>query len=219
MIILNRKSKFKEYTLNNLLIIFTIIILIALSFKPVFALSEEQEITSSGGRLTGLWKDMLSDEQKITEEIKPGYWGVTKYKFNDISFGYDIQRTNSLVSPYKLIINFKGNFVTNQQSPYANSSSLNGKWYGFKTREEAVNHATDMDFSNDPISCEFTVIYAYQDGFWTFKGGNDLFDFRLQPLLSNEALNMKFQKLLKVPVKDEVIKPVNKAKKKTKNKG
>ena len=179
------------------------ILLFFTSAQSASAFAEVQEIVSSGERLMGLWQDMLSGECQFVHQYKPAYYGVDKYRFIAESFRFDIQRTTSLVSPYRLTISFKAEYKSNEQSPSANATSFQGQRFGFKTAAQAEANVAAGDFGEGHIF-DYSIFYVYQSGFWIYKGATQgSFDFNIETFLRREANAQKFQRLLKVPLKTE----------------
>jgi hypothetical protein len=197
-------------TKRHLFPIAKFLVVVFLLFSPsivqvAMGSAEEAEIVSSGERLLGLWQDTLSPGYQYVHKYKPDYYGVRKYKVVPSSFRYDIQRTNSLVSPYRLLISFSVEYSSNEKSPLANAGYYAGRQYGFKTAQQAEDNVTPGDFDETSTSTfDFSVNYVYQDGFWVYKGPNGGgFDLNVSPFLKKDENALKFERLLKVPVKTE----------------
>jgi len=103
-----------------------------------------------------LLKALLKDRQARVAAASPVYfnkhtkgWAKRKMSLDDII--YDVQKTNSLVTPYLGIVNFK---VYLRQTPF------------FPTGEEAKASGSFGE-ADDGRACRAT--YGFQEGKWTLK--------------------------------------------------
>ena len=191
-------------SLAKVLIILPIAIITGL---PAFAnITDETTLLSSAEKTAKAWEQLLSKGIDLAScETRGGYykyWHVMRFKYTG-NVGFDIRKTDSIVSPYMLIINFETNFWDNARSPNANGHFSETpelkKWYGFKTSEEALNNVKPIDFDKeDVINC--TVYYAFQKGFWVYKGGNDYFEGNFERHLKSKETSPYFKDILSIPV-------------------
>jgi hypothetical protein len=120
--------------------------------------------------------------------------------------GYDIKRTDSIISPYLLIVSLRTSFMDNAASPNANGhyDSFLKKTYGFKTAEEALANTKPMDFPPESTGkvggeLDLKIQYAYQKGVWVLKGGNNLFGYNFMEHLNSKENGHYFKDLLAIP--------------------
>lgn len=94
-----------------------------------------------------------------------------RLKFEEVDIGYNVEKTNSLVSPYIGYIVLTLNVKSNQES--GNVGTYQAGTVGFS--DSASAKASDVFISCGPRqtnkSCigEIKVNYAYQNGEWVFK--------------------------------------------------
>lgn len=188
------------------LIVIIFFLLFIVNVSSSWAISEDR-VESSAEDLVGKWEKLISKEPSLLYYYDDmGAWSVTKIHLVSGSLGFDIRRTNSIVTPYRLIIYLKTNFSGNDGSPNANFVKSNGNKFGFKTAKDALNNTKPIDLSMDsfkgiPFEYDLAIYYAFQKNFWVFKNGNDDFNFYIgQRMLMKENIYL-FKGLFKIPVK------------------
>lgn len=158
--------------------IFVIIILsIMITELPVFAIDEAKVVTSAE-KIVNNWTELLpKGHSKFSVYVSSAkYWIVRK--FLDVSVEYDVQKTDSIVSPYLLIVRIELLWLDNDFSPNANATLYgNEKMRGFKTEEDASAHTESNDFftkyskfSQKAGGNSINVYYLYRGSFWECKG-------------------------------------------------
>lgn len=182
---------------KHFIIIFIISCLILLQANFVFS-ADDQEILLSGEKLVTSWNEAFAKEVDSVRQF--GYehgWCVERYKLIDGTLGYDIKKTDSLVSPYTLIISLKVLTSDNCSSPNANGSysKMLKKVHHFKTIEDALNNRLPTDFYPEWTERDIKINYAYQKGKWIFKGGNNN-SLLFYESVSNLEENSKFKNLM-----------------------
>jgi hypothetical protein len=168
---------------------------------------DETKLVSSAEKVVEAWGKVLSKEVDLVSYTSSGYWRVRRHKLIDGTLSYDIKKTDSIVSPYMLIVGFKTFFMDNDSSPNAKGyydQNLK-KWYGFKTAEEALTNTNPIDFAPDitgrrGLDLDLKVHYAYQKVIWVLKGGNRLFGFNFSEHLYSKENGHYFKDLLSIPI-------------------
>ena len=160
-------------------IIFTVFCLLLIQSNLVFSANEEK-VVSSGEKIAETWNANFKKDIDVVNKFRDAGWGVRRYKLIEGTFSYDVIKTDSLTSPYMLLIKFKTCLTDNCGSPNANGnySEILKKQYCFKTIEDALNNVQLTDFADsrcDYLQYDHQINYAYQKGKWIFKGGNDVF--------------------------------------------
>lgn len=186
-------------------IVFFIIFIASVSLS--WAISEDK-LVSSAEKVVSLWQKLFSkDVILLGGSSSDNFRWATKMHLIEDSFSYDVKRTDSIVSPYQLIINFKINYLgTNLDSPNANGIYLSSsnKTYGFKTAEDALKHMNEEDLKDYSFKMVFDlqIYYALQKGSWVFKDGNENFNRYIgrSGMTKKENLHL-FKDLFKIPVK------------------
>ena len=152
----------------NLKLIIVFIMIFGIVY-PACAIDEDRLITSAG-KVEKSWKLFFSD--KFIYAINFGeYWVAEKVYYKN-SFSFDIRRTNSIVSPYKLIFSFKAHSCQNGASPKANGKyyDVAKKWFGYKRAKEALANTSEKDFGNGDIDT-YSGQYTYTKGSWIKNWG------------------------------------------------
>ncbi|MDY7000558.1 MAG: hypothetical protein SVS15_02100 [Thermodesulfobacteriota bacterium] len=162
----------KNYSFLIFLALITILVLPGMSYAK-----DEEVVLESAKEVINIWQQHLDKGIDIINfSPKDNYWFMRRIIGGRIS--YDVKRTDSLVSPYKLIIyvnNIK--YKENINGPGANgyySKDLN-KIYGYKSKLEALNKVSKMDFTCQG-NFDFIIFYAFQDNGWVLKGGDTYFE-------------------------------------------
>ena len=123
-------------------------------------------------KVENLWEQFFSDGLIYAHKFDE-YWVAFKNVYLKNSFKFDIQKTNSIVSPYNLFISFRALSYQNDSSPKANGNFAedHNQWYGFKTAAEAFAHTSLKDMGNGN-PWEYSAKYLYKKGNWILKDGN-----------------------------------------------
>ncbi len=162
---------------------------------------------SSAKKLISSWEKLLSKGVNLAwySELDD-IWKVFKPMPAEGSFQYDVRKTGSTTTPYKLNIFFKAAFSDNLLSPNANATlKSTQKKGGFKTCKDALDHTKPTDFeasvSANPFIEDLVIHYVLQKGFWVYKNGNDKFNIYIGQDMTLKDNIHYFTDLLKVPVK------------------
>lgn len=162
----------------------------------------ENIIDSAEKKVVGAWESQLSRGLTILRHIESdrySYYDVRKLVLISV-LSYDIKKTDSIVSPYKLILNFSVNYFDNTTGPKANGyhSNSTNKTYGYKTSQEALGcvRASDLE-KGSPM--DMVVYYALQKNKWVLKGGNSLFQANI--LRHSKTLVPLMAEVATIPVK------------------
>jgi hypothetical protein len=178
--------------------IFVILMLTGLSAWAI----DEEKLISSAEKIVEAWQTMLDKGMDLVSLTRDStYWKVMSYKIVG-PIGYDIKKTDSIVTPYQLILTFNATVFSNATGPNRNgyySKSLK-EWYGFKTMEEALAHKSPADFSVYSDGMDFRMYYAFQRNAWVLKGGNTQFEAHINSHIRDKGNIHYFQDLLLVPV-------------------
>ncbi len=183
------------------LILIVALLILAPTWSMVWS-EDETKLISSAEKVVEAWGKLFSKDVDIVSYVSSEYWKVRRYKLVDGTLGYDIKKTDSLVSPYILIVNFKVLFMDNDSSPNARGVYAQDlkKWYGFRTAEEALNNTKPIDFATAVTDNYVKIHYAYQKGNWILRGGNRFFDFSFSEHLNNKEHGNYFKDLLIISV-------------------
>lgn len=137
----------------------------------VFPVTNEMLISSAKNIVTK-WDNLLRDDHTLVSGDE-GIWCVYRSTLiGDLSF--DIQETNSIVSPYLLIISGQTRWDHNLNSIFADRENevVSGN-FGFTTKEKAMSHVKPSDFGHGVTRLyDIKLFYAYQGGSWIFKDPN-----------------------------------------------
>lgn len=167
-------------------------------------------LCSAGDSILSAWETMLSKGYLEVSQDKRGGWKATKHLWVPGSGSFDISKSDSIESPYVLIIKFKTKHCgSNFFSPNAN-----GPYYqvfdrkcGFVSVEEALANCQDNDFvdyNNQPHAgnvYDIMVNYLYQNGSWIISQGNDNFMIFFGDGLKNNLNREYFRDLLTIKAK------------------
>ena len=148
-------------------IAFALSIYFLMSFSCSFA--NEKKIIETGKHKADSWFKILS-EPGISLNGDAGSWVVYRSSVVPGSTGYDIKKTDSIISPYLLIISANARWENNSQSRRAEVPTIINKkiMVGFETEESALKNMTEDDFSicSDRETFNIQISYAYQNGKW-----------------------------------------------------
>ena len=126
---------------------------------------DESKVAASAEKIAKSWEELLP-KKKDKVAVYNGfdkYWKVREFKSTSVKF--DVQKTDSIISPYLLIVSIEVGYYENDCSLNANAYKI-GKWQyysykddavietnvfrGFKTKEEALSH-TDLSEDYCPL--------------------------------------------------------------------
>ena len=187
-----------------------IVILIFVIFLPNVASSwaiSEDKVVSSAEEVVSRWENLFSKDIYLLSyhEDDPVY-SVQVVHLVPGSISFDVKKTDSIVTPYKLIVNFAINSKSNSDSPGADHV------FGFKNKEDALKHMKEADFRDKTLTRDeqlkvqayprkVTCYYAFQKGSWEFKGGDSNFDLWIGWHITKKENFHYFKDLIKIPVK------------------
>ena len=191
--------------------IFVILMLTGLSACTI---DEEEKVLSSSEKIAASWQTMLDNGLDLVHHGIGSCWLVSRYVIVGL-VSYDVEKTDSLVSPYQLILTFKVREFHNGLGADRNGhyDKSEKKWFGFKTAEEALAHRSPDDFVDNfaeickdrpelrickPIDC--TIYYAFQKNAWVYKGGNKMFEAYINSYIRSKENIHYIQDLLVVPL-------------------
>lgn len=138
-----------------------ILTLICLFCFNVTCFANEQEVINSFKKLVN---ELCIHEQAtygvrvsyVSYENGKGYW--SKYQKTNLKAEIDIQKTNSIISPYKGIA-----ILQNDVIDYCSNDNPKGQ---YATKQEAEQ--ADMKWYK-PAKFKYQYIYVYQDEKWELK--------------------------------------------------
>jgi hypothetical protein len=172
----------------------------------------EDNVVSSAEKVVSRWEELLSqDINVLCHHRGNAVWYVEVVHLVPGSMSFDVEKTSSIVTPYRLIVNFIINSKDNLYSPNANGEDK----IGFKNKEDAFKHMKENDFRIFPPgistpeielemqsdSHELRCYYAFQKGSWVLKHGNDKFVDNIgKCMFENENFHY-FIDLFEIPVK------------------
>lgn len=159
-----------------------------------YAQIDQSKLLKSAERVVSIWASNLEGGFNVLKRVESSsldkenyyYWTVRRLTLIGIP-SYDVRRTDSLVSPYKLIINFRVKYEDNTSGPNVNgyySKSLK-RTYGYSSAENAMRYTNPEDFIDLNPICKsrpgsnvmrLSTFYAFQGDKWVLKGGSDLFE-------------------------------------------
>lgn len=173
------------------------IFLTALIFlsSHVYATSSTDEVVRSAEEIVTYWDRVVSKEYTIVDG-NDGVWGV--YRSKSLSpLKYDIRKTDSLVSPYMLIMSFKAKWDNNYDSINANlKSEVFDNNFGFTSKEDAIKNTTEKDYmGSKPRKYDCVIYYSYQKNRWVFNRSNSDFKGYINENSSVEMKNAIFPQI------------------------
>lgn len=142
-------------------------------------LTKEEQLTLSAKKVINSWTALLHNKPYLAVLGGDDYWGVTWFNLVDNSVGFDIKKTESIISPYLLIISFQVLKSSNFTSPNANYLTDKSKYFGFKTKEDAMANTKEIDFSQSFYArgiYKVIIYYSLTENNWILNGGNEDFD-------------------------------------------
>lgn len=172
----------------------TVLGLALLMMDIAYAQVDQSKLLKTAERVVSIWTSNLEGGFDVLKRVESSsldkenyyYWTVRRITLIGIP-SYDVRRTDSLVSPYKLIINFRVKYEDNTSGPNVNghySKSLKST-YGYSSAENAMKYTNPEDFIDlNPIYksrpgsnvMSLSAFYAFQGDKWVLKGGSDLFE-------------------------------------------
>jgi hypothetical protein len=171
--------------------------------------NSEEKIISSAEEIAAFWENSLSNKLNIViYNPEMHYWHVNRIVLVNQSFDFDIKKTDSIVTPYQLIIRLSFNRWHNRLSPNANSDyEYENRIRGFKTADDALANTGNSDFDEakysyvEKISRQMTIIYVLKKKAWILEDGNDLFETYIGQHISDMNNAHLFKNVLSVPIK------------------
>ena len=193
------------------------IVFFLISFIPCIASDiSENDLIASSEKVIGKWKNMLSNGYvgARMDRGSGGSWKAMILQWVDDSASFDIKKTDSIVSPYILIIKFKEKLCgTNYFSPNANGTFSNffKRIGGFKTIEEAFLNVNETDFLKEDKAGNYVpnnghvfdrvLTYALQNGSWVLDMDSEEAKIRFEMWTPNKETEFYTKQLLSIPVK------------------
>jgi hypothetical protein len=185
----------------NFTTIFHVLFFLLISFSTPFA-SDADKALQAAEKLVNNWKTFLTQDHNLVRYHDIDlYWFCKRAQLYNNSLEYDVRRTDSLVSPYKLIISFEFTQLENREGPNAYAKG------GYRTAKDALHHTTLNDYKlikyshGDPMIWNCTAYYAFQENKWIYKDGDDNFFIRFGMFIKHEENNKYFMNLLQVDAK------------------
>ena len=171
--------------------------------------NSEEKIISSAEEIAALWENLLSKKLNILiYNSEMHYWYAHRIVPINKSFNFNIKKTDSIVTPYQLIISFSFNRWHNRLSPEANSDYIDeNRIIGFKTANDALANVGNSDFEEaeysyvEKISRQMTMTYVLKKKVWILESGNDLFETYIGQHIANVNNAYLFKNVLSVPIK------------------
>jgi len=191
-------------------IIAAVIISILLLFSvTICGAIAEEKIVSSAEEIVTFWEDLLSDKLDIViYNTEMDYWYVNRIVMVNQSFDFEIINTDSIATPYQLIITLSFNRWHNRFSPNANSNyGYENRIWGFKSAEDALantgkSYFEEAEYSTmEKISRKMAMVYVLKKEAWILEGGNDLFETYIGQHISDVNNAHLFKNVLSVPIK------------------
>ena len=142
--------------------------------NPVEELAATSEmLVLSAEKIVQAWSVLLNQDYSLIEG-DGGSWGVYRSVFLP-PLKYDVKRTDSLVSPYKLIITGKAKWDSNFESLDADVySEVFETNFGFSSREKALASTKESDFSRGKgRKYNLIIQYSFRNGSWVINEVSD----------------------------------------------
>jgi hypothetical protein len=185
-----------------------IIYILLLSNLAMGGADAEDKIISSSAEIAALWQDLLSNHFEILiYNPKKHYWYVHKIVLVNNSLSYKINKTNSSVTPYQLVIRFSFNRWHNHLSSRANSDyEYQNRKVGFKTADDALSNIGISDFEEaeyghmEKISRQMEMTYVLINKACIFKDGNEIFETYIGQHIANVNNKHLFENALNIPI-------------------
>ena len=185
-----------------------IILILLLSSVTICDAISEKKIVSSAKEIVAFWENLLSNNSSIViynPEMR--YWHVNRLVLVNRSLDFDVQKTDSIDTPYNLTIHLSFNRWQNLHSPNANSDyEYKNRIRGFKTADDALANTESSDFEEaeynyvELISRKMIIFYILKNKTWILKGGNDLFDKYIGQHISDVNNAHLFKNFLAFPI-------------------
>ena len=135
---------------------------IALS-SPLRAEPNEAALVESVKRLGANWERILKSQTVVLLECDGGGFVGVRARAGTHVVGIDLQRTNSLMSPYRGIVEISGAFETND-------SKQNGACHSSPSAAKLANGWWGLNLSFD-----MRLTYDLENDSFKISGGNELF--------------------------------------------
>lgn len=134
---------------------------------PAFGASD-QDAVAAGKMIAGLWSK-LPQYSYLIHECDEGTFSLTRIRVSDVTF--DVRKTNSLISPYSIVIEFDLQSDTNEPKGTSGrllpSEMLTRKQICYKSIDEARRFLDDRFFSDvfgGPARFSHTrIVYSFSD--------------------------------------------------------
>ncbi len=188
----------------------SVIISILLLFNlAICGANSEEKFISAAEEIAAIWEDLLSNKLNILlYNPTMHYWHVHQIVLVNKSFNFNIKKTDSIVSPYQLIIRFSFNRWHNRLSHKANSDyEYENHIIGFRTPDDALANIGNSDFKEaeysyvEKISRQMRMTYVLKKKVWILEGGNDLFETYIGQHIADVNNAYLFKSVLSVPTK------------------
>jgi hypothetical protein len=202
--------------MNRFISLTSIVFIMFLCSSNISAAADESRLISSGEKLLEEWEKMITrGYYPLTQGGEYKAWRVSKCSFVKGSGSYDINKTESIVTPYVLTLKFKVLFLGwNTLSPNANGvySDYFKRTVGFKTQAEALKNIEESDFLDRDLQThqfekvkamprEIMCNYVLKKNNWILKSGNDFFDIIFSEKMEYVENAKYFNNLTSFPIK------------------
>lgn len=148
----------------------------------------EVKIKRSAEKVVDAWSEVFAQKHLLVSG-EGGIWCAYRSRI-DGGVSYDIRKTDSIISPYLLIISGSAEWASNLESPKATRyNEMKSANFGFNTKEEAMQNVSENDFlGGTKRTYRIELPYALQEGYWVLKAPNH--DF-LRFLTENSSEQIK----------------------------
>jgi hypothetical protein len=183
-------------------------LVVVLALASVARAADTEKLLASAEKIAGIWEKELAKGVLLVDNASSGYWRVRKFKLKG-AVTFDVKKTDSLVSPYLLILSFSADYFDNDTGPHVNGPyGHGGVRYGYKSAADALKFTKPEDWierpsptgysKRDPI--DFQAYYAFQKGKWVLKGGSRLFEPNFMGKTEIPENRWFFSKVLVIPL-------------------
>lgn len=143
---------------------------------------DEDKIISTMKNIEQDWIRVFKNKKAYLFKCREDTWQLVRFLWGD-SVTIDVLKTQSIISPYRGVIKFRGQLEVNGSSKKANgfiNEFLGNNFNCFKTTIEALqtNEPNDWGpYTQDypSIVYDFTIYYDVQKSMIQISGGNDVF--------------------------------------------
>lgn len=175
-----------------------IMFLFCIAHTNAFAI-DDTNVVASAERVIFKLKNVFSKIAYIIANNSGNEWYNTRYFLIDEP-SYDVKKTDSMVSPYMLIVNMHLVYDSNINGPNADGSDSTSKCY--KSIKDARKYNSKRDFVGGPNVTNLQIFYALQKDVWVLKGGNSAFDVHIKPYLQDKENENTFKEIMIVTAMD-----------------